>query len=147
MSTSYDQDFFSWTQEQAAYLRDRRFDLLDLEHLAEEVDDMGRSERRELASRLAVIIAHLLKLQVQRRRTVANEKSWRRSIVEQRRAVAKHLQENPGLRNPLQSQSALETAWIDGLSVALRETGLDPDLFPDANPYQFEQLLDPEFWP
>jgi hypothetical protein len=142
MSTAYHEDFFTWTQEQAAYLKQGRFDLLDLEHLAEEVIDMGKSEQRELASRLAVIITHLLKLQIQIQRTPTNEKSWRRSIVEQRRAVTRHLQENPGLKNPLQSQSALETAWVDGLSVALRETGLDPDLFPEDNPYSLEQLLD-----
>ncbi|NEX19013.1 DUF29 domain-containing protein [Thiorhodococcus mannitoliphagus] len=147
MTTTYEQDFFTWTQEQATYLKQGRLELLDLEHLAEEVADMGRSERRELASRLAVIITHLLKLQVQTQRTSANEKSWRRSIIEQRRAVSSHLSENAGLKNPLQSASAFDTAWVDGLSVALRETGLDPDLFPEDNPYRLEQLLDPDFWP
>ena len=147
MSTAYHEDFFTWTQEQAAYLKQGRFDLLDLEHLAEEVIDMGKSEQRELASRLAVIITHLLKLQIQIQRTPTNEKSWRRSIIEQRRAVIRHLRENPGLKNPAHMEQALEDGWDDGRDLAIRETGLDPDLFPEDNPYSLEQLLDSEYRP
>ncbi len=145
--TTYDQDFFTWTQEQAAFLRRGQFEYLDLEYLAEEVEDMGKSERREFAARLAVIITHLLKLELQTVRTPANEKSWRRSIIEQRRAVQRHLLDNPGLKNPIHIQHVLATAWVDGLSTALHETGLDPDLFPIDNPYLLEQLLNGEFWP
>ncbi|MBK1704297.1 DUF29 family protein [Halochromatium glycolicum] len=50
MSTGYEEDFFTWTQEQATYLRQGRLDLLDLEHLAEEVGDMGKSETLGLGS-------------------------------------------------------------------------------------------------
>lgn len=144
MSTSYEQDFFTWTQEQAAYLKQGRFDLLDLEHLAEEVADMGKSEQRELAHRLAILIAHQLKLQVQVDRTRTHEKSWRSTIRTQRRSLSRHLDQNPGLKNPAQMTKALETAWDDGRDLAIRETGLDPDLFPEDNPYRLEQLLDPD---
>jgi hypothetical protein len=75
MSTAYHEDFFTWTQEQAAYLKQGRFDLLDLEHLAEEVIDMGKSEQRELAHRFTILIGHLLKLQIQTDRTPTNEKA------------------------------------------------------------------------
>lgn len=145
MSTSYEQDFFTWTQEQAVYLKEGRFDLLDLEHLAEEVADMGKSEQRELAHRLAVLIAHLLKLQVQLDRTPTNEKSWRNTVKAQRRSLSRHLDQNPGLKNPVQMVKALETGWDDGRDLAIRETGLDPDLFPNDNPYRLEQLLDPDY--
>ncbi|EXJ13400.1 DUF29 domain-containing protein [Imhoffiella purpurea] len=147
MTTSYEQDFFTWTQEQSAFLKQGRFDLLDLEHLAEEVADMGKSEQRELAHRLAVLIGHLLKLQIQRDRTRTNEKSWRNTVKIQRKSLSRHLDQNPGLQNPAQMTKALESAWDDGLDLAIRETGLDPDLFPEDNPYSLEQLLDPESWP
>ncbi|NBC49133.1 MAG: DUF29 family protein [Gammaproteobacteria bacterium] len=147
MSTGYEEDFFTWTQEQAAYLKQGRFDLLDLEHLAEEVGDIGKSEQRELAHRLAVLIAHLLKLQVQLDRTRTNEKSWRNTVRTQRRALSRHLQQSPGLKNPIQLTRALENGWDDGRDQAIQKTGIDPDLFPEDNPYSLHQLLDPEYWP
>ncbi len=147
MPIGYDEDYFSWTQEQALFLKQGRFDLLDLEHLADEVASMGRSEWRELASRLAAVIAHLLKLQFQTERTPANERSWKRSVIEQRRALRDHLHDNPGLKNPAQMDRAVRLAWGDGLQTALRETGLEPDVFPDANPYTVDQLLADGYWP
>lgn len=139
--TPYDQDFFTWTQEQAAALRTGHFQVLDTHHLADEIEDMGRSEQRALASRLAIIIAHLLKLQVQIERTPTNEKSWRNSVATQRRQVERLLQKNPGLKKPELMAEALESAWDDGRDLAIRETGLDPDRFPDDNPYPLNKLL------
>ena len=141
MPTAYDKDFYTWTQEQAALLRAGRLELLDVEHLADEVANMGKTEIREFASRLAVIIGHLLKLQVQGDRTPTNEKSWRVTIVEQRRSLVRHLADNPGLKNPTITAKAMADGWGDGRLLALRETGLDPDLFPDACPYALEQVL------
>lgn len=146
MPTTYEQDFFTWTQEQAAFLAQGHVEMLDLEHLAEEVADMGKSEQRELASRLAVLMGHLLKLQVQTDRTRTNEKSWRNTIKTQRDQLSKLLRQNPGLKNPIHLDDAVDTGWRDGLDLAIRETGLDPDLFPNDNPYHLEQLLDPDFW-
>ena len=147
MPVTYEQDFYTWTQEQADFLRQGRFDKLDVGHLAEEVEDMGKSQRRELSSRLAVIITYLLKLQFQSDRTPSNDKSWRRSIVDQRRALAAHLDENPGLKNPSIMERAVAFAWVDGVRAAMRETGLDPDVFPVDNPYAIRDLFDPGFWP
>ena len=147
MTVTYDGDFYSWTQEQARLLREGRFDRLDVDHLAEEIEDMGKSQRRELSSRLAVVICHLLKLQFQTDRTPSNEKSWRRSVRDQRQALLVHLEENPGLKNPDIMARALAFAWVDGVRVALRETELDPDIFPDVNPYTIETLLDGNYWP
>lgn len=146
MSTAYHEDFFTWTQEQAAYLKQGRFDLLDLEHLAEEVIDMGKSEQRELAHRFAVLMGHLLKLQIQTDRTPTNEKSWINTIRTQRRSLSRHLKQNPSLKNPKHMEQALADGWDDGRDLAIRETGLDPDLFPEDNPYSLEQLLDANFW-
>lgn len=145
MPIRYDDDYYSWTQEQAAFLKQGRIDLLDLEHLADEVADLGNSEIREFGSRLAVIIGHLLKLTVQIDRTPTQEKSWRTTILVQRDDLADHLAKNPGLKNPGICEQALKRGWRDGLVLALRETGLDPDLFPAENPFTLDQLLDPDF--
>lgn len=146
MIANYDQDFFTWSQQQASALRAGDLARLDFSHLADEIEDMGRSEQRAFASRLAIIIAHLLKLKVQTQRTPTNEKSWRSSVITQRRQVRRLLDKNPGLRNPALSAEAVESAWDDGRDLAIRETGLDPDLFPLACDYTLEQLLDDRFW-
>ncbi len=145
MPVEYDDDFYSWTQEQALFLKQGRFDRLDLEHLADEVASMGKSEIRELVSRLALIIGHLLQVQVAR--TTANEKSWRKTVDTQRYEVRKLLRENPGLKTPRILADALESGWRQGSDLAVRETGLDADGFPEANPYGLDSILDDGFWP
>lgn len=145
MTDHYEQDYFTWTQQQAAALRSGRFNALDQQHLADEVEEMGRSEQRALASRLAIIIAHLLKLQVQIERTPTNEKSWRNSVATQRRQVQRLLNKNPGLKKPEIITDALESAWDDGRDLAIRETGMDPDRFPIENPYSFDQIIDENY--
>jgi len=147
MSTAYEQDFYTWSQEQAAFLRQGRLDLLDLENLAEEVESMGKSERREFVSRLAIIIGHLLKLQIQTDRTGVNERSWRSSVKTQRYRLARHLRENPGLKNPAILADVLELGWWDGRDLAIRETGIEETCFPATCPYTLEQVLDDAFWP
>ena len=79
MAITYDTDIIAWANEQAALIRARRFDLLDLEHIAEEIEDVGKSEKRELASRMAILLSHLLKWQFQSGRRGA---SWQRTIKE-----------------------------------------------------------------
>jgi len=141
MSIAYERDFFSWTQEQAAAIRAGAFSELDREHLAGEIEEMGRSEQRALASRLALIVAHLLKLQVQTERTPTKEKSWRNSVSTQRRQVQRLLGKNPGLRNPTILAEALESAWDDGRDWAIRETGLDPERLPSDLIYDWSEIL------
>jgi ribosomal protein L29 len=95
MSTEYSRDVVAWAQEQAALLRAGDLWAVDVEHIAEEIEDVGKSEQRELASRMAVLLAHLLKWQFQPKRRGA---SWQRTIKEQRRAIAAHIKETPSLR-------------------------------------------------
>ncbi len=147
MPTPYEQDFYTWTQEQAALLRAGRVSELDLANLAEEVESMGRSEKRELESRMAVIICHLLKLLIQTNRTAANEKSWINSLDVQRDDLADHLQDNPGLKTPAIMKAALAKAWKRGRDEAIRETDLDRDDFPTENPFGLDQIMDPTFLP
>ena len=83
--TAYDKDVILWSQEQARLLRAGRFSELDIEHLADKIEDVGKSEKRELASRMAVLLAHLLKWRVQPKNRGA---SWRATINDQRKRIA-----------------------------------------------------------
>ena len=95
---NYDKDFYSWTQEQAELLKHGRFLELDIDNLIEEVESMGRSEKRELESRLTTLLLHLLKWKYQE---VRRGRSWQLSIDEQRIQFEKTLNENPGLKPAL----------------------------------------------
>jgi hypothetical protein len=142
MSTEYVKDVVAWSQEQAALLRAGDFGALDLEHIAEEIEDVGKSEQRELASRMAVVLAHLLKWQFQPDR---RGMSWQRTIKEQRRAIAAHLEENPSLRASLTNPNWLVGVWADAVTKAIAETGLAE--FPDDCPWSVAQVLASEFYP
>lgn len=141
-TVSYEQDLHAWAIEQAGLLRAGRFAEADIEHIAEEIESLGRSERRELASRLAVLLVHLLKWQVQ---PGYRSNSWRNTIREQRRSVAEHLEDNPSLRATL--DVALARAWRNALAAAQNQTGLAEDAFPPACPFTAVQLFDPNFLP
>jgi hypothetical protein len=138
----YENDIVAWANEQARLLRAGRFDLLDLEHLAEEIEDVGRSEQRELASRMAVLLAHLLKWQHQ---TERRGNSWQRTIKEQRRGIHYRLDETPSLKAKLNEVKWWEGVWADALLQAIQETGLDS--FPEACPWTVSEILNPDWLP
>jgi len=142
MGTRYEQDVVAWAREQAALLREGKFSAIDVEHIAEEIEDVGKSEQRELSSRMAVLLAHLLKWQYQPGRRGS---SWQRTIREQRRAVGVALQKTPSLRNSLADPDWLTGTWADAVSKAVEETGLD--LFPENLPWSTAQILSTEFYP
>ncbi len=141
-STLYDRDFYAWSKEQAALLRSGKLSEADLEHIAEEIESMGKTEKRELISRLAVLLAHMLKWRFQPERRT---KSWRLTIEEQRRQVIRHMRDNPSLKSSL--SEAIEEAYGDAVISAERETDLDRAAFPKACPWSFEQATDGGFWP
>jgi ribosomal protein L29 len=142
MGTSYETDIIAWANEQAALLRSGRLCELDIDHLAEEIEDVGKSEQRELARRLALLLAHLLKWRHQPDRRGS---SWQRSIKEQRRAIAAHIAGTPSLRAALANPTWIEGVWADSLAGAVDETGLD--LFPEDCPWTMEQILSQSFFP
>jgi len=139
---TYEGDFHAWTATQAALLRAGRLSELDAQHIAEEIEALGRRERRELGHRLEVLLLHLLKWSYQPER---QGKSWRLTIVEQREQIAEHLLENPSLR-ALQDE-VLIRAYRHAVLRAERETGLLRDMLPWACSYSFEQVMDDGFWP
>ena len=141
-SPLYDSDFYAWSREQADLLRRGELARADIEHIAEEIDSMGRTEKRELISRLEVLLLHLLKWRYQPDK---RGPSWEASIRVQRNRLADHLDDNPSLK-PLLPQS-LATAYRKACRVAVAETGLPATTFPDACPWRVEQVTDEGFWP
>ncbi|MEA3643961.1 MAG: DUF29 domain-containing protein [Lamprobacter sp.] len=141
-ATVYDEDFYTWTKEQASLMRAQRFEELDLEHLIEEVEDMGKSEKRALQSFLETLLMHLLKWQYQ---PAYQGHSWKYTIIEQRKRIQAHLKENPGLKPML--PELIDNAYGYATTAAVRETGLAPESFPEHCPWVYQQLMDAEFWP
>lgn len=139
---NYEQDFYGWTQEQAALLRAGRLNDLDIENLIEEIETMGRSEKRELESRLTVLLLHLLKWKYQEAR---RGRSWQLSIDEQRIQFQKTLKENPGLK-PLFEQIIID-AYELAVIQASRETKISKNVFPVECPWTFAELADKTFYP
>ena len=115
MSAAYDTDVIAWAREQAALLRAGDFSRLDVAHIADEVEDVGRSEQRELDSRVAVLLAHLLKWLVQPERRGA---SWTVTIQERRRAIERRLAKTPSLRAAIPDPEWLQDVWSDAVSIA-----------------------------
>ncbi len=138
----YDRDFYAWTREQAALLREGRLADADLANLAEEIESMGRSERHRLYSRLSVLLTHLAKWRFQ---PGLRSRSWELTIREQRRRAAMLLRDNPSL-GPALTEIAAD-AWARAALAAQRETGLDESNFPEVCPWTPEQALDDDFLP
>ena len=141
-NTLYDRDFYAWTAEQAALLRAGRLDRLDIDNIAEEIETLGRSEKRELVSRLTVLLVHLLKWQYQPGYRSA---SWRITVRIQRDEVDSHLGENPSLRPTI--DAAVATAYRRARTQAEGETGLADKTFPATCPYTVADLMRDDFWP
>jgi hypothetical protein len=138
----YDRDFYAWANEQAELLRAGRLSEADIENIAEEIESLGKSEKRELISRLTVLLVHLLKWQYQR---ALRGKSWRLTLEEQRDEVAAPLGDNPSLKSTLGDFIAV--AYRRAILGAARETDLERSAFPTTCPWSFEQIMDPNFFP
>ena len=100
----------AWANEQARLVRNKQFDLLDLEHIAEEIEDVGKSEQRELASRMAVLLCHLLKWKYQPDR---QRSSWQATIKTQRDRIRHRLKKTPSLKTCLDDSEWWADAWVD----------------------------------
>ena len=132
----YEQDFYLWTQEQAALLKAGALSQLDVESLIEEIESMGRSEKRELVSRLAILLAHLLKCDFQPERRV---RSWNNTIKIQRIDLQEVLDDSPGLKHQL--HESVLTAYKKAVLLASDETGLPESGFPESCPYSIDEIM------
>jgi len=138
----YDRDFALWCEETARLLQARRFSDLDVRNLIEEVTAMAGRDRREVVSRLRVLIAHLLEWEWQPGK---RSRGWQRTIDTQRAELEQVFRQSPSLRSAL-SESVVE-AYPPALRRATLETDLPADAFPSRCPYTPDQLLDDDFLP
>jgi hypothetical protein len=139
--TLYDTDFVEWTERTAALLRAGRFAEADIEHAAEEIEDLGKSERSAIASQLHRMLKHLAKQRIQPERDGA---SWRRSITDGRSEIVYRLDDSPSLLR--YAEKNLQQIYRRAVRDALLETGVaakQADL-PDECPYTLDQLLEGE---
>jgi Domain of unknown function DUF29 len=142
MATKYKDDVIAWANEQAAFLRSGNFSALDIEHIADEVEDVGKSEQRELESRVAILIAHLLKWQFQPARRGA---SWEVTIKAQRRAVELRIKRTPSLKADLDDPEWWDLVWGDAVQQATKETGIES--LPETCRWTRDQIMDGAFLP
>ena len=138
----YEEDFYLWTQRMAEALRSRNFDALDLENLLDEVESLGRSDRRELKNCLVVLLHHLLKWQFQ---AEMRSGSWKGPLSEQRRRIRNVLDDSPSLRSFL--AASVEECYQDARQEASDETELAIVIFPEVCKYTIEEILSVEFLP
>ena len=140
--SEYDKDFYAWSLHNAALIREGHLSKVDLKNVAEEIESMGKGNRRELISRLSILFAQLLKWKFQPGR---RGKSWELTIKEQRFEVQDLLNESPSLRHELDGQ--LNHAYERALIIAEKETGLNHEAFPESCPFSLKEALKENFFP
>jgi hypothetical protein len=137
MPSLYETDYHKWAMETAAALREGRLHDIDLEATAEEIEDLGKSERHSLESAVTQLFLHLLKTKFQPHLAGA---SWEASIKKQRVKIAKITSENPSLTPLLTNRTFLQDAYRDAVLDAVIETGLPESTFPAACPFGPDDL-------
>lgn len=140
--SEYDKDFYAWSLHNAALIREGKLSEVDLKNVAEEIESMGKGNKRELISRLSLLLAHLLKWKFQPGR---RGKSWELTIKEQRFEVQDILNESPSLKHELDEQ--LDHAYERALLIAEKETGLNHEVFPESCPFSLKEALKENFFP
>lgn len=142
MNTLYDDDVIAWAEQQVALLRAGRWSELDVDNIIEEIEDVGRSEKRELQSRVVVLISHLLKWQYQPGR---QGHSWSNTIKEQRDAIAEDIRKSPSLKRLLKDPKWLQATFRCARAEA--EVQIKVYDLPETLPWSVEQLLSQDFFP
>jgi hypothetical protein len=142
MAALYDRDFYAWTQQAGDLLRKGCFGEVDIDHVAEEIEDSGKEKKHTLKSQTRRLILRLLKWQFQPER---RSDSWIESIGDARSEIVDVLEENPSLK-PITANLPSE-AYDQAVRRAVRETGMPRRSFPATCPYSFEQLADDDFFP
>ncbi|MEI6442663.1 MAG: DUF29 domain-containing protein [Nostocales cyanobacterium ELA583] len=151
-NTLYNRDFQLWIEQTIQQLQNREFVSLDIEHLIEELVDLGKSEKNALRSNIKILLAHLLKLKIQHDVPNSMNASWYSSVVEHRQRVLDNLTDTPSLKTFL--VEAIEKAYPDARKLAIKEGKLakfgvripDENEYPLICPFSIEQILDEDFY-
>jgi hypothetical protein len=141
-TVSYQQDFYGWVNATARLVRERRFSEIDADYVAEELEGMGRTEKRELINRLTVLLMHLLKWQYQPAR---RSRSWQNTLAVQRSDLRDLLEDSPSLQYEM--AAATQKAYAKALLLIEEETGLEAGSLSASSPYSFDQIMDSQFLP
>ncbi len=141
----YETDFYLWLEKTADLLKAHKFEQIDLDNLIEEIEAMGRNEKRELKSRLTTIIEHLLKLKYWISEKKYNQRGWCNTIIEQRREIKFLLKGSPSLKK------LLPDIFLDCYQAAredtLKKSRLSSDIFPIKPDFTIEEILDSDYFP
>jgi hypothetical protein len=142
VATGYDDDLYVWSRDQAARLRAFRPANVDWENIAEEIESLGKNDRRSLQSDLKVVLVHLIKWRYQPEK---RKSGWRSSINEHRDRIDRIIRDSPSLaRVPAEGLTAeYRKARVE----ALQDTRLPKHRIPETCPFAIEQVLDPDYWP
>ncbi|PSF32646.1 DUF29 domain-containing protein [Aphanothece hegewaldii CCALA 016] len=143
--TLYEKDFYLWLQTTAELLKNQRLDQIDWENLIEEIESMGRSERKEIKSRLIILLEHLLKLSYWESEKEYNSRGWRNTIIEQRRQIELTLEDSPSLKTVL-SESFLD-CYQKARMDTIQKTQLSSNLLPSEPPFTLTEVLNPQYFP
>ena len=139
---AYDEDICAWAFEQARFLREGRFELLDIEHLADEIEDVAKAELRELTKQMSALLGHLLKWYYLR----AERTGSRSALIEaQRLRIADILEDSPSLRAEIDEPGTAQVIWADALAQAATDSGRD--LFPSECPWPIDDVLSEDWLP
>jgi len=135
MDTLYERDFHAWALEQARKVR--AGDQIDSEHVAEELESLGKSQQQQLVNRLAILITHRLKWDFQ---PAHRSNSWRATIREQQKLICRHMEDNPSLQSLL--NRGVAQAYDFAVTLASHETGIVEQEFPEKSSYSFAELME-----
>lgn len=138
----YNQDFYKWAMHSAELIRERKFSEIDIEHIAEELESMGRNNKRELINQLSILMAHLLKWKYQE---IRRSKSWMLTIKNQRFEIEDLLEESPSLKQEITNK--FDHAYQKATLLAAAETGIEESEFPKKSPFSLDECLDESFLP
>jgi hypothetical protein len=145
LASLYERDYYGWIQRNVRAIREGRVHEVDWANVAEELEDMGKSERRALRSQLARLMSHLLKWSYQPERRRISEHSWRATIEHARQSVSELLSESPSFKPQL--PQLLRLAYSDAVAEAVAQTNLPKRTFPADCPGTFNQMMAEDFWP
>ncbi|NDJ16880.1 DUF29 domain-containing protein [Myxacorys almedinensis] len=138
----YETDYLKWIETTVSNLKDRDYTNIDWDNLIEEIEDLGRGERRGFESNLTIVLIHLLKWHYQpEKRSI----SWQNSIAEHRRRIRKALRDSPSLQPFL--EEIIPESYTDAIEQAAIQTRLSPETFPPVCPYSVIKILDSSFLP
>lgn len=136
MTTNYETDFDKWLSEQMIFLKKKDYDHLDIEHILEEMEDLGSSNKNAIESHLIVILLHMLK---QKYQPDMNCNSWNASIAGARASIRKIIRRNPSLKN--YPQSVVDECYEDARDGAPKESGVKSNTFPKTLPWNLKEIL------